>query len=149
MSERHVKVDLVLPSDLTETHRVQAEIESALQENGFNEYDLFNIRLAVEEALVNAMKHGNQLDPDKKVQVSYTITEDQFDIRIVDEGQGFNPEDVPDPTDEGNVDRFCGRGVYIIRNVMDSVAYEGNGNIVLMTKRRGTDPLGVICIDGN
>jgi len=139
MSERHISVNITIQSELAETHRVQTDIENALQSNGYDEADVFAIRLAVEEALVNAMKHGNQLDPDKQVQVSYSVTEDRFDIRIVDEGIGFDPNEVPDPTEEMNVERPCGRGVFIIKNVMTSVNYLERGNIVVMSKLRGVE----------
>jgi serine/threonine-protein kinase RsbW len=142
MSDRHVHVDITIPSDLAETHKVQADIENALQSNGYDDGDVFAIRLAVEEALVNAMKHGNQLDPDKMVHVKYSVTDRQFEIQIPDEGSGFNPADVPDPTDEMNIERPCGRGVFIIKNVMTRVDYLGRGNVVFMTKIRGeaTEP---------
>ena len=90
MSERHVTRDFTLPSDLSEVHRVQAEIEEALQSNRFGDSDVFAIKLAVEEALVNAIKHGNQMEPDKAVRVGYTVTDEQFSIRIEDEGVGFS-----------------------------------------------------------
>ena len=84
MSERHVTRDFVLPSDLSEVHRVQTEIEEALQANRFGDSDVFAVKLAVEEALVNAIKHGNQMEPDKTVRVAYTVTDEQFSIRIED-----------------------------------------------------------------
>jgi serine/threonine-protein kinase RsbW len=140
MNDRHVVVDISIPSDLVEARRVQADLEEALISNGYEDPDVFAIRLAVEEALVNAIKHGNQLDPEKKVQVAYTVTEDRFDIRITDEGPGFNPLDVPDPTDIINIERPCGRGVFIIKNVMNSVDYLGKGNVVVMSKIRGVEP---------
>ena len=92
-------LDVVIPSDPAAARRVQDDIEDALKAHGFAEREIFSVKLALEEALVNAIKHGNQLDPDKRVAVSYQVTCERFDIRIVDEGSGFNPEDVPDPTD--------------------------------------------------
>ena len=140
MSERHVTRDFTLPSDLAEVHRVQTEIEEALQANQFGDMDVFSIKLAVEEALVNAIKHGNQMEPDKTVRVAYTVTDEQFSIRIEDEGSGFNPADVPDPTDERFIERPCGRGLLIIRNFMTSVDYIGRGNVVVMFKLRDSEP---------
>ena len=140
MSERHVTRDFTLPSDLSEVHRVQADIEEALQSNRFGDSDVFAIKLAVEEALVNAIKHGNQMEPDKTVRVAYSVTDEQFSIRIEDEGIGFSPSEVPDPTAEENIERPCGRGLLIIRNFMTSVDYVGRGNIVVMFKIRDPEP---------
>jgi len=140
MCANHVNVDLTLPSDLGEARVLQARIEEALLANTYNEHDVFAIKLAVEEALVNAIKHGNQLDPDKNVNVSYQVTCERFDIKIADEGPGFDPEEVPDPTLEENIERFCGRGLLLIRGFMTDVKYHGRGNVVTMSKVRGEGP---------
>ena len=103
--------EVSIPSDLAEARRIQNLIEEALQASAYSEHDIFSIKLALEEALVNAIKHGNQMDPDKRVTVSYQVTTERFDIRITDEGNGFNPEDVPDPTAPENLERPCGRGL--------------------------------------
>ena len=142
MTERHVTRDFVLPNDLSEVHRVQAEIEDALQSNRFGDMDVFAIKLAVEEALVNAIKHGNQMESDRRVRIAYTVTEERFSIRIEDEGIGFSPAEVPDPTDPSNVERCCGRGLFLIRNFMTSVDYVGRGNVVVMSKLRDAEPAG-------
>ena len=85
MTDKHIAAEYVIPSDLGEARRIQDEIEEALQSTRYNEQDIFAIKLALEEALVNAIKHGNQMDPDKQVQISYAVTSERFDIRIVDE----------------------------------------------------------------
>ena len=136
MSDRHVREEFSIPSDLAEARRVQDEIEEALQANGYGEKDIFSIRLALEEALVNAIKHGNQLDPGKTVRGFYAVTPDRFEVRIEDEGPGFVPDELPDPTDPINIERQCGRGVFLIRNFMTSVEYHGCGNVLSMTKER-------------
>ena len=140
MCANHVNVEVTVPSDLGEARVLQSRIEDALVANTYTEHDIFAIKLAVEEALVNAMKHGNQLDPDKNVNVSYQITCERFDIRIADEGPGFNPEEVPDPTDPANIERPCGRGLLLIRGFMTDVQYHGRGNVVTMSKIRGEKP---------
>lgn len=127
-------------SDLGEVRLLQDRLEAALQAAGYTEHEQFAVKLAVEEAAVNAVKHGNQLDPDKKVRVGYTVTPVRFDIRIEDEGPGFNPEDVPDPTTEEGVERPCGRGLLLIRGFMTDVRYHGRGNVVTMSKVRNTEP---------
>ena len=136
MTDRHA-ADLAIPSDLAEARRVQDEIEAALHGARFGDRDIFAIRLALEEALVNAVKHGNQMDPLKRVFVAYAVSGDRFDITIRDEGAGFDPDDVPDPTLPENLERACGRGLLLIRNFMSSVEYRGRGNEVAMSKVRG------------
>ncbi len=125
-----------IPSDLAEGRRVQDGIEAALHAAGYGDQDVFYIKLAMEEALVNAIKHGNQLDPAKKVFVWYRVGPERFDCKIADEGPGFDPGDVPDPTLPENLDRPCGRGLFLIRRFMTDVTYHGKGNVVTMSKVR-------------
>ena len=136
MGVAQMATELTIPSDLAEARRVQGLIEEALQASAYTEHDIFAIKLALEEALVNAIKHGNQMDPDKRVVVVYHVTAERFDIRITDEGEGFNPEDVPDPTDPANLERPCGRGLLLMRGFMTEVQYHGKGNVVTMAKVR-------------
>jgi serine/threonine-protein kinase RsbW len=136
MNDRQIREAFCIPSDLAEARRVQDEIEEALQSNRFGERDIFSIRLALEEVLVNAIKHGNQMDPSKCVRGEYTVTEERFDIRIEDEGPGFDPNEVPDPTSEIGIERACGRGVFLIKHYMSRVEYHGKGNVVTMSKLR-------------
>lgn len=127
---------------LEEVRHVQAEVKESLQANQFGDRDQFSVELALEEALVNAIKHGNQLDPAKRVFVRYEILPDpdRFEIRIEDEGPGFDPADVPDPTAIENLERPCGRGLFLIRNFMNDVRYHGRGNVLTMTKLRNGTP---------
>jgi serine/threonine-protein kinase RsbW len=131
--------DVTITSDLAEARRIQDVIADNLLKCDYTEHDIFAIKLALEEALVNAIKHGNQMDPDKRVFVTYKITPSRFEIRITDEGQGFNPEDVPDPTDPDNIERPCGRGLLLMRGFMTVVEYHGKGNCVSMAKDRDGD----------
>ena len=129
-----VSPQMVIPSDPAEARRVQDQIESVLQSSQCHDHDLFSIKLALEEALVNAIKHGNQYDRNKKVQIAYEVQPDRFIIRITDEGPGFDPADVPDPTAVENLERPCGRGLMLMRHYMTEVAFLGRGNSVAMTK---------------
>jgi serine/threonine-protein kinase RsbW len=134
--EPDYSIDLVIASDPADARRVQDEIEDALKANQFSEKEIFGIRLALEEALVNAIKHGNNLDKSKKVHISYVVVPERFDIRIRDEGPGFDPQDVPDPTAFENLERPCGRGLMLMRHYMNEVSFGPNGNAVLMCKFR-------------
>ncbi|HEX3152123.1 MAG TPA: ATP-binding protein [Gemmataceae bacterium] len=133
MSDRAGEFDI--PSDLDEARRVQATIESVVK-SAFAEHEAFAVKMAVEEALVNAIKHGNQMDYDKRVRGVYSLGTERFDVRITDEGPGFNPEDVPDPTAPENLERPCGRGLLLIRYYMSSVTFQDNGRTIVMYKLR-------------
>jgi len=124
--------EVAIPSDPTEARCFQDQLEQLLQQGRASSHDIFSIRLALEEALINAIKHGNQLDRNKKVNISYRILEDRFEVRINDEGPGFDPSDVPDPTAIENLERPCGRGLMLMRHYMDDVAYNSRGNGVVM-----------------
>jgi len=126
----------IIASDLAEVRRLQTEIEEALQAQRFPERDVFSIKLALEEALVNAIKHGNQMDRAKKVVVRYQVSHEFFEIQISDEGTGYNPNDVPDPTDPENLERPCGRGLFMIKHYMDEVSILGRGNTISLRKTR-------------
>jgi serine/threonine-protein kinase RsbW len=125
---------IVIPSSLSLTRQIQDQVESALETHQFPEHDRFSVRLALEEALVNAMKHGNQLDPKKQVNITYHIHGGEFTIYIQDEGRGFNPEEVPDPKEPENLERDCGRGLLLMRHYMNEVVYHHPGNAVSMKK---------------
>jgi len=128
--------EFVIPSDPNEARRVQDDIERALQALHYDEREIFSIKLALEEALVNAIKHGNQMDRSKKVYIEYAITAERFDIHIKDEGTGFDPEEVPDPMAVENLERPCGRGLFLMRHYMTEVNFLPPGNRLAMSKVR-------------
>jgi serine/threonine-protein kinase RsbW len=135
-TEHNFPATILIASDPTEARRVQDDIEAALKSQHFSEHDIFSIRLAVEEALVNAMKHGNRMDRSKKVQISYRIHAELFEVVIADEGGGFDPSEVPDPTAEENIERPCGRGLMLMRHYMSEVCFGRGGKSVHMRKLR-------------
>jgi serine/threonine-protein kinase RsbW len=132
--------EVVIPSDQAEVRRVQQQIETFLVAFNYTEHDIFGIKLALEEALVNAIKHGNQLDRSKSVRVVFQVHADRFHVHITDEGGGFNPDDLPDPTAPENLERPCGRGVMLMRYYMSEVFFNERGNNVTMTKLRNGQP---------
>jgi len=132
-----------LPTRLEVVREVEREVISRLAEFGYDEDHRFAIRLAFEEAIINAMKHGNRMEPDRQVRLAYRISPDQAEIRIADEGLGFDPGGVPDPTRDENLRRPCGRGIMLIRAYMDEVSFSSTGSEICMVKyhRRGrTEP---------
>lgn len=136
MAERATTATVTIPSEFGEGHRVQDEIIAALESHGYGDRDVFSVRLALEEAIVNAIKHGNQMDAEKRVHIHYCVSSELFHVRIEDEGPGFNPVELPDPTAPENMEKLCGRGVMLIKGFMTSVDYHGRGNVVTMSKKR-------------
>lgn len=125
-----------LPSDTGATSIAVAGLLEYLQSTGWSDREVFGIHMAVEEALVNAIQHGNREDPTKSVHVRYRATPQRLRIEITDEGPGFRPAEVADPTCG---DRLCephGRGLLLMRAYMSKVEYRGRGNCVVMEKRR-------------
>ena len=125
-----------LPSDTQATSIAVADLLEYLQGTGWSDREIFGIHMAVEEALVNAIQHGNQEDPSKSVHVRYRATPQRLRIEITDEGPGFAPKQVADPTCG---DRLCephGRGLLLMKAYMSKVEYLGRGNCVVMEKRR-------------
>lgn len=126
---------VVIPSDPAEVRAVQDRIEELLALLGVANRDSFCVKLGMEEVLVNAIKHGNQMDRSKTVTVHVRITPVEFEAKITDQGPGFDPEDVPDPTDIENLERPCGRGLMLIRHYMHEVSHNETGNSVLMRRK--------------
>ena len=129
--------EVTIPSDTAAGQAVQERIVNRLEELAFPPRDVFGMRLALEEALVNAIKHGNGMDPDKSVHVTCLINEAMVRVEIKDEGPGFDVSDVPDPTAEENLERPCGRGIMLMRAFMTRVEYNSKGNCLTLEKARG------------
>ena len=125
-----------IPSDAAVGKELIDELLVQLEQNDWSENDIFGMHLAVEEALVNAIKHGNQNDVSKKVNVVYKLSPTQLHIQITDEGDGFDPNDVPDPTDEENLEIPSGRGLMLMHSFMTTVKFNSKGNQVVMEKKR-------------
>ena len=125
-----------IASDTDSACRIMDRLLDQMKLLEWEDHDIFAVHLAVEEALVNAIKHGNQKDASKAVHVSLSVSRDLVEISIRDEGGGFDPEDVPDPTDEDNLELPSGRGLMLMRTYMSSVQFNESGNQVVMTKRR-------------
>ncbi len=132
--------DLVfdLPNDL---QRIEEFVDSLLDHGrsiGFNPDRLrLNLRVGLTEALSNAMLYGNAQDPRKRVQVVAQFTAHEITVRVTDEGHGFDPEDLPDPTLPANIRRSRGRGIFLIRQLMDHVEYNERGNSIEMKLLNG------------
>lgn len=130
---------VTIPSDTAAGQKVQERIVALLEQLNYPDRDVFGVRLALEEALVNAIKHGNRQDPDKQVRVECQISAERVLIEITDEGEGFSLNDVPDPTEDENLERPCGRGIMLMRHFLNTVAYNDLGNKVVLEKRRSEE----------
>jgi serine/threonine-protein kinase RsbW len=131
---REQAFEAVIRSDPSEARRIQDRIEDFLSRLRISERDSFCVKLGMEEALVNAIKHGNQMDRNKTVTVYVKMDDKAFEARVTDQGAGFDPDDVPDPTDIENLERPCGRGLMLIRHYMTEVTYNEKGNSVLVRR---------------
>ena len=123
-------------TDAKQLRAVGEEIISCCRTFGFTDEDLFAIRLGYEEATANAARHGNRNDPGKMITIEYEVCESQVWIRITDEGPGFDPDEVPDPTLPQNLDRPSGRGLMLMRHYMET-RFLPPGNTVELVRRRG------------
>ncbi|MCX5677248.1 MAG: ATP-binding protein [Planctomycetota bacterium] len=124
----------VLPSHLEAIREAEVDVMDRLSRLDYDEDHRFAIRLAFEEALVNAMKHGNRMDPERKVTLAYRVSPECVEIRVRDEGTGFDAGCVPDPTTDENLQRPCGRGIMLMRSYMDTVRFACRGKEVQMVK---------------
>jgi serine/threonine-protein kinase RsbW len=125
-----------------EVVRVLEDLTLRLTAHGYSAKDRFGVQLALEEAIVNALRHGNGGNPTKRVLVRYLIDAEVVMAEVQDEGPGFDPETVSDPTRPENLDRPSGRGLMLMRHFMTSVHYHGCGNVVTLCKRPTIQPLG-------
>ncbi|MFM8435766.1 MAG: ATP-binding protein [Planctomycetia bacterium] len=129
--------EIDLPSERGASRLVMDELLEQLGLHGWEPSDIFGVHLAVEEAIVNAIVHGNKLDPEKTVHVSCSVSPELARIEITDAGVGFDPASVPDCTLDERLEVPSGRGVMLMRSFMTRIEYNARGNSVLLEKRRG------------
>jgi serine/threonine-protein kinase RsbW len=131
-----VSKSIEIKSQASELESVCRQILAEAVSSSFSEDDIFAIHLALEEAFVNAVKHGNKNDSNKKIGIDYSISGDKFEITVSDEGEGFQPAGVADPRSDENICKSTGRGLLLIRSYMDKVEYNEQGNAILMVKNK-------------
>ena len=127
---------LVIFSTPGEAARAQQVILEDIRAANLSDNAVFAIRLSLDEAIANAIRHGNKNDPTKKVQISYGATAEDYRITVTDEGPGFSPERVPDPTLDENLEKPHGRGCMLMHAYMTEVKFSTRGNSVTLIKRR-------------
>ncbi len=128
---------LELPSDLGMIEAAVTYLVSRLRSFAFGGSRLnLNFRVGITEALANAVLYGNASDPSKSVRVEVSLNTARVVIRVVDQGNGFDPARIPDPTHPDHLQRPGGRGLFLIRQLMDEVEYNSPGNAVRLVLRR-------------
>jgi len=125
---------MTIASSYDDAREVQRLIREEVERAGFDADSQFAIKLALEEAIINAIKHGNKLDQTKRVHVEWNVTPQVAEIIIEDEGPGFSRDSVPDPTDETNLEKLTGRGLLLIEAYMSNVEYSKGGRRVRLVK---------------
>jgi CheY-like chemotaxis protein len=131
----HEKIDFELPSDIRLMNGVLHYLIDRVAKLGVIDPDNSNLFVALDEAFVNAVKHGNRNDSSKLVRITAELSSKEARFTIEDEGEGFNVQEIPDPRDPENLFKTSGRGVLLIYNIMDEVKYNARGNRLTMVKR--------------
>lgn len=134
MSQAPANCSIVVESKSSAVVDVCNQILSKLREHNFDKDDIFAVHLTLEEAFLNAVKHGNKMDPNKKVKIDYVVDDKKVEISITDEGNGFVPDDVADPRYGPGLYQPGGRGLLLMNSYMDTVKYNEQGNSVYMVR---------------
>ena len=131
-------IHLDLPSSTHFVYVIDAIISEIVSDMGFDKDESEQINLAVIEAAVNAIKHGNNEDASKRTRFEFILSQDELTVVVEDQGAGFNRESVADPLDPSNLLKSSGRGIFLMETCMDSVTYEKSGRIVKMVKLKSS-----------
>lgn len=134
MMRNEAEKSWLVPSDLSEVQKASAKALDFLQPLHLTDAYLFDIRLCLEEAMINAMKYGNALHRDTPVSMGIGYNDKKVWIRIEDRGPGFDVAKIGNCTEGDNLLKHGGRGVYLIHQLMDEVKYNAKGNSLLMIK---------------
>ena len=134
----HEKIDFELPSDLSLMNVVLEYLLDRVDKMGLIKSEQSNLFVALDEAFVNAVKHGSRNDPTKLVRITAELSPHEAIFTVEDEGEGFDVREIPDPRDPSNLFKSTGRGVLLIYNIMDEVEYSERGTRLRMVKRPDT-----------
>jgi serine/threonine-protein kinase RsbW len=128
-------IEFELPSTVSLMHIVLDYLMKRVEKLGVIKPEESNLFVALDEAFVNAVKHGNKFDSNKLVRINATVSKEEAKFTVEDEGEGFDVKSIPDPLDPQNLFKTSGRGVLFIYNIMDEVSYNDRGNRLTMVKR--------------
>ncbi len=123
---------LDLVSETESISKVEKMVDSQLQMLNIDDDVYGRYMVSVVECVNNAIVHGNKLDPEKKVHIHFHITNERIEVCVKDEGEGFDPDSLPDPTAEENLTKECGRGIFLMRNLTDELKFDDGGRTVTM-----------------
>ncbi len=133
MDTINLEETLVLDSNIDSVNQIEKLIDSQSQMLGIDDDIYGKYMLSVVECVNNAIVHGNKLSADKKVTVRYHIDNEKIEVDVQDEGDGFDPDSLPDPTAIENIEKDCGRGIFLMRHLADEVEFSDNGRHVRLT----------------
>ena len=135
VAEMHENIEFELPSAMSLMSIVLEYLMKRVEKLGVIKPEQSNLFVALDEAFVNAVKHGNKFDARKLVRIAAEVSKQEAKFTIEDEGEGFDVNNIPDPLDPENLFKPSGRGVLFIYNIMDEVKYNDRGNRLTMVKR--------------
>jgi serine/threonine-protein kinase RsbW len=135
-SSEPLEMDVTLREMREDVERVQTQVAEALGDRGYDPDSMFAVRLCLEEALVNAFRHGNRFEPGLVVKFRASIGPDTCTFEVEDQGEGFDPGGVPDPTSHENLEIPSGRGIMLMRAYMSEVEYLDPGNRIRMVFKK-------------
>ncbi|HLA96259.1 MAG TPA: ATP-binding protein [Pyrinomonadaceae bacterium] len=138
VQDLHEYIEFELPSAITIMHIVLEYLMKRVEKLGVIKPEQSNLFVALDEAFVNAVKHGNKFDAKKLVRITAEVSKQEARFTIEDEGEGFDVNSIPDPLDPENLFKTSGRGVLFIYNIMDEVKYNERGNRLTMVKKSET-----------
>jgi len=138
-----VDLEISIPSCTQQGLAVQERLISLMESFEYSLRDVFAMRLSLEEAITNAIRHGNRQAPDKQVHVICRVDDLRIEVVVTDQGEGFNPDDVPDPTLEEFIERPSGRGLMLMRAYLSFCEYSEGGRRITMIRERNS-PLPIL-----
>ena len=136
IQELHEKIEFEVPSVISLMHSILDYLIKRVEKLGVIKPEQSNLFVALDEAFVNAVKHGNKFDANKLVRITADVSPEEARFTVEDEGDGFNVAEIPNPLDPQNLFKTSGRGVLFIYNIMDEVKYNERGNRLTMVKRK-------------
>lgn len=123
-------IRIEIPSLSENIRMIESFIDNAKEKYKLEDDIYGNIMIAVTESVNNAIKHGNNADKDKSVALSLTLEDNSIKFQIKDEGEGFDFDNLPDPTAPENLEKIGGRGIFLMKHLSDEVAFLDNGSCV-------------------
>jgi serine/threonine-protein kinase RsbW len=126
---KHLKIE----SRISNLNVVESTLDQVSSEIGLNRECYGKVMVSTLEAVNNAIIHGNNSDPDKNVDIEFNFAKKELQVQITDEGNGFMPQDIPDPTKPENIEALNGRGVFLMTKLSDNIEFSKKGNSVKMT----------------